>query len=188
MAWQEILKATSEAEAREAKPAIADIPAGTEVQINIDLPWYAPAGKLADLAGTEFWAQKLYSEVQVTDVEGDWHYIIIRGRAKGVIPVAIALIVFGVLAVIGLATFATVTIFANITEQQKIAGEREAAKIDFIKTYEPIYGEKVFEWVEGISTPPAGISLPDILKPAAIGTGVILLIALGIFLFMGRKK
>jgi len=38
MAWQLILKASNEAEAREAKPAIADIPAGSEVQINIDLP------------------------------------------------------------------------------------------------------------------------------------------------------
>ena len=190
MAWQLILKASNEAEAREAKPAIADIPAGSEVQINIDLPVWAPVGRLADLAGTEFWASKLYPEVQVTDVEGNWHYIIIYGRAIGAFPIAIALIVFGVLGVVGLATFATVSIFADITEQQKVAAERETAKIEATKElldrgYE--IGD-VTAWLEGIKTPPpeAKSVIDSILPKIGIGAGAIILILLALFL-LGRR-
>jgi len=196
MAWQLILKASSEAEAREAKPAIADIPAGSEVQINIDLPVWAPVGRLADLAGVEFWASKLYPGVQVTDVEGNWHYIVIHGRAIGAFPIAIALIVFGVLGVVGLAAFATVSIYANITEQQKIATEREAAKIE--ATYEILrlrpeltFGE-VTSWLEGITTPPPehkGIidQFKATLPAVGIGTGVIILIVLAAIFLLGRR-
>ena len=191
MAWREILKATSEAEAREAKPAIADIPAGSEVQINIDLPWYAPAGKLADLAGMEFWAQKLYSEMQVVDVEGNWHYIIIHGKAKGAFPIAIALIVFGVLAAVGLTTFATVTIYSNITEQQTIAAERERAKIEITEKLldmgHPL-GE-ITAWLEGIKTPPPEVQsiIGDIAKPLGISAGIIL-VGLVLLFFIGRGR
>ena len=195
MAWQEILKATSEAEAREAKPAIADIPAGTEVQINIDLPWYAPAGKLADLAGIEFWGSKLYSEVDVTDVEGNWHYIIIHGKAKGALPIAIALVVFGVLIVVGLATFATVTIYANVTEQQKIAAEHEIAKIEATeRLLDRGYSiGDVTDWLEGIRTPPPeAADIVDQFKSAlpaiGIGTaGIIIVVLLALFL-LGRRS
>ena len=190
MAWQLILKASNEAEAREAKPAIADIPAGSEVQINIDLPVWAPVGRLADLAGAEFWASKLYPEVQVTNVEGNWHYIIIHGRAIGVFPIAIALIVFGVLGVVGLATFATVSIYSNITEQQKVAAERETAKIEATKElldrgYE--IGD-VTAWLEGIKTPPpeAKSVIDSILPKIGIGAGAIILILLALFL-LGRR-
>ena len=196
MAWQLILKASSEAEAREARLAIADIPAGNEVQINIDLPIWAPVGRLADLAGTEFWVGKLYPEMQVTDVEGNWHYIIIHGRAIGAFPIAIALIVFGVLGMVGLAAFATVSIYANITEQQKIATEREAAKIE--ATYEILrlrpeltFGE-VTAWLEGITTPPP--EHKDIvdqfkatLPAVGIGTGAIILIVLAAIFLLGRR-
>ena len=194
MAWQLILKASNEAEAREAKPAIADIPAGSEVQINIDLPVWAPVGRLADLAGAEFWASKLYPEVQVTDVEGNWHYIIIHGRAIGAFPIAIALIVFGVLGVFGLAAFATVSVYANITEQQKIAVDRETAKIEATKElldrgYE--IGD-VTTWLEGIKTPPPeAANIVDQFKttlPAlGIGTGAIILIVLAVIFLLGRR-
>ena len=212
MAWQQILKATSEAEARAAKPAIADIPAGTEIQINIDLPIWLPVGKLADLAGIEllaqrFWADKLYPKMRVTDVEGNWNYIIIRGKAIGVAPLAIFLAVWAaikipiIISLIGAAAgFIAVTIFANITEQQRIAAQREVVKAEATEAIISAMERGVIPsaplsditaWLEGIKTPPPeAASIVDQFKAAlpalGISAGVLLLIVLGIFLFMRR--
>ena len=213
MAWVEVLKASSEDEARAVTPAIADIPAGNEVQINIDLPAWLPVGKLADLAGVEllaqhFWADKLYPEMQVTDVEGNWNYIIIRGKAIGLVPLAVFLIIWAVIKIpviislIGAAAgFITVTIFGNITEQQKVAAELELAKIQATERIIDIYvaeGKEppplgdITDWLAGIRTPPPeAADIVDQFKTAlpaiGIGTaGIIIVVLLALFL-LGRR-
>jgi len=66
--------------------SIDDLPPGTPFTIYIQLEWWAPVGKFADLFMAEWVTQYMYDvgESTITDVEGDWHWVKIHCVAVGV--------------------------------------------------------------------------------------------------------
>lgn len=177
--WQTVYTARSESEAGSVLPTIGDIPAGSQVKIRIDLQPWAPVGKLADLAGAELWAQKLYPEMTVSDVYGDWHWIEIRGVAKGAFPIAIALIVFGVLALFGVAAWAAVSISADIREVQ--VAKSEYMEVAIRAGYTPAEAAEAWEKAQ----PLPGVALASGVA-AGLGFGALLLIGVGAFLLLRK--
>lgn len=181
--WQTIVEANSLEEFQSARPTIYEVPTGSEVVIRIELVAWAPIGKLADLAGAEWWGQKLAPELRVADVYGNWHWMEIRGIATGMAPVVlIPLIVFGLAALgWGAWIYSKIKISADVKE-------REEAKIEFIeeRLREGYTPEQIDRWLEGIESPPPGIELPKWLAPAGIGIGTILLIGLAVLLIMRK--
>lgn len=76
MAWITLAEATSLEEFEATVPPITELDKGTRLKLRIELPEWAPIGKLADIASAEFWAQWLGPEgVTVIDVYGDWYWI-----------------------------------------------------------------------------------------------------------------
>lgn len=191
--WQVIAQADTIAGLSSVTPTVSELPHGTELIIRFDLPVWAPVGKVADLAGAEWWAQWLAGAgMEVIDVYGNWHWMEIRGKADPIWLIAlIPLIIKAVVAlgVTGFLTWAAVKITANIfVEPAKVALEREQAKIEFIETqlragYTP---DQVTRWLEGIESPPPDVELPSWLAPAGIGMGVILLVGLAVLLMMRK--
>lgn len=127
MAWQTIFEANSLDELKSVQPSVADIPAGSSVQIQITLPWWLPIGQLGDLAGNEFWVEKFAgTDFQVNDVSGDWHNFYITGTAKGMGPLVLAAIIIIALSAVALAFMlsqAYVKVQADIVERQQIAAQ-----------------------------------------------------------------
>ena len=190
MAWETIVEASSVEELEYAIPTVSELPHGTEIIIRFDLPLWVPIGKLADLAGSEWWGQMLAgSGMKVTDVRGNWHWMEIHGIANAVhLAILIPLIITAVRWLgIAFLSWMSVKISANIiTKPAEIVKEREAAKIEFIEKWAPIYGtETVKEWLEGIKSPPPAIKLPEGLG-LGIGAGVIVLAALVALLIFRR--
>lgn len=190
--WQVIAQADTVAGLSSVTPTVSELPHGTELIIRFDLPAWAPVGKVADIAGAEWWGQWLAGAgMEVTDVYGNWHWMEIRGRADPIWLIAlIPLIIKAVaaLGVTGFLTWAAVKVTANIfVEPAQVAKEREQAKIEFIETqlragYTP---GQITSWLEGVESPPAGVELPS-WWPAGIGLGTILLVGLGAFLILRK--
>jgi hypothetical protein len=196
MTWQTIIDASSLEEARTAKPAIADIPAGSRVKIRVEFAWYAPIGKIGDLTGAELWYPKLLPyDLEVVDVYGDWHWIEILGTAKGfpVLPAVIA--VSALITALGIAFFVTrFLIQADITEQAKIQAEREERRYDYIRWRTSPEGGSVTpeqawqEVVEG--APPESVKeeakslFPDLFPKVGMG---LVIVALVVLLLLSRR-
>ena len=103
MAYQTIVSATSVDEFQSEAPDI-DLPPGTKVKIRMELPPWAPVGKLADLAGAEWIAQQFApAEVRVTDVYGNWHWMEIEGVVEGTPVLLLVTIIIGMLSALGIA-------------------------------------------------------------------------------------
>lgn len=191
--WQVIAQSDTVAGLSSVTPTVSELPHGTELIIRFDLPAWAPVGKVADIAGAEWWGQWLVGAgMEVTDVYGNWHWMEIRGKADPIWLIAlIPLIIKAVaaLGVTGFLTWAAVKLTANIfVEPAQIAKEREQAKIEFIEArvregYNP---EQVTRWLEGIESPPPEIKLPEWLAPAGIGIGAIVLIGLAALLIIRK--
>lgn len=122
MAWVTLADATSLEELQAAKPAIADLPAGTPVKLRIELPAWAPVGKLADLAGAEWWASRFIgADVEVIDVYGDWYWMEVTGRARGTPVLLLITIIIAALSALGIAWFISrIMLDADIPSLAKI--------------------------------------------------------------------
>ncbi len=104
MAFQPIIDATSIDEFGAVLPTIEDLPKGAKILLRIELPPYAPIGKLADLAGMEWWAEQFIgADVRVTDVYGNWHWLEIMGVAEGTPVLLLVTIIIGALSALGIA-------------------------------------------------------------------------------------
>jgi len=109
----------------------------------------------------------------------------------------VAAIIAGALAALGIAYFSyKIVSQVQATKRAEIQQETEAARIAFIAKYEPIYGNAVFDWLEGITRVPASVaednpSILDDIKGAfpiaGISTGVIILIAVLALFLLGRR-
>jgi hypothetical protein len=110
-------------------------------------------------------------------------------------PLLVALIVLGALAAVGIAYYSyKIVSQVQETKRAEIQKETEAARIAFIEKYEPIYGDAVIDWLNGITKPPPEVATPtllDDLKKAlpgiGIGAGTVIIIALALFFFIGRR-
>jgi len=107
LAWVTIAEANSLDEFKNAQPSyLKDLPKGTKLRLRIELPSYCPFGKLADIAGAEWWAQWLMPQgIDVIDVYGDWTWIEVQAEVDppmwpawviGAIAIAIAALPFGI--------------------------------------------------------------------------------------------
>jgi len=163
--WTEIARANTADELQYIEPAYADVPADTEVNIRLELQWWAPIGKLADLAGAEWWAPKLaQADLDVIDVSGDTYYIDIRGTARGMPVIVLLAVLATAVAVLGIGAWvSTVVITANI-EQKKL----EQANQWLDAGYTP---EQVSQMLNSATFKPLDLNAPAI---AGISAGVVL--------------
>jgi len=105
LAYQTVVSATSVDEFQDKAPDI-DLPPGTKVKIRIELPPWAPVGRLADLAGAEWVAQWFVpAEVKVIDVYGNWHWIEIVGVVEGTPVLLLVAIIVSMIAALGITYF-----------------------------------------------------------------------------------
>lgn len=193
--WQVIAQADTVEGLSSVIPTISELPKGTELIIRFDLPIWAPVGKLADVAGAEWWGQWLApSGMEVTDVHGNWHWMEIRGEADPIWLLALIPLIIKAVAALGITGFlswAAVKLTANIfVKPAEVAYEREQAKIEFIETklregYQP---DEITRWLEGIESPPPGVTLPEWAGPAALGTGALLIIGVVVVLIFMKRK
>ena len=177
--WTEIARAKTTEELQNLVPTYADIPAGTEVNIHLELQWWVPIGKLADLAGAEWWAPRLaQADMDVIDVSGNWHYIDIRGIARGMPVVLLIAILASAVAILGIGAYiSSVVITANM-ETKKLEQANEWLRAG----YTP---EQVSQMLGAATFTP---SLPSIPTPtlAGLGIGTIAIIAVIAFLLLRR--
>ena len=196
MAWKTIVEANSLDEFKEASGlTIRDLPAGTPVRLTFELPVWMPVAHFADIAGGEWVAQRFYNEarIQIDDVYGEgWRTVVFEGTVVGTPVLAIIIAVGAILVSIGILWVTRAKFEADIAETQRKA---EEARIAFIEKYEPIYGDVVLDWLNGITKPPPEVTDPSLLgdlKKAlpgiGIGAGTIIVIGLVLFLLMGRRK
>jgi len=176
--WTTIVEARSVQELESLTPLYSEIPAGTPILIRLELQWYAPimvfpGGKLADLAGAEWWAPRLaQADLEVIDVRGNWHWMEIEGRTRGTPVVLIIAAIVGFVAIFGLSVYiSNVRITANI-EQKKLEQADEWLRAGYTPgQVSQMLGEITFE--PTLPTP----SLPTIagISVGVIGIGVIIL-------------
>lgn len=108
MAYQTLIDASTikEFESLASTVGIADLPPGTNILIRVELPSWEPVGKLADLAGTEWFAQQFApAQVRVVDVYGNWHWIEIKGVVEGTPILLLVAIIIVALSALGIAYF-----------------------------------------------------------------------------------
>ena len=177
--WTEVARASSEDELRSLVPLYEDIPAGTPVKIRLELQWWAPIGKLADMAGSEWWVPRLAeADMDVTDVSGNWHWIEINGMSRGMPVVLLLAIIAGAVAVLGLGVYiVSVVISANM----------EKAKL-----------EQANEWLRAGYTPAqvsqmlgAATFTPGLLPGTsglAAGLGIGTIVIIGLIAFFVLRK
>lgn len=131
MAWQTIVEASNIGELEYAPCSVQELEKDTEAIIRIDLPWWAPIGWLANLAGAEWWASQLVgSGMEVIDVYGERDWVEVKGKADPIWLIALIPLIVKALAALGI-SFAAVKVSANIfakpaeevTERQKAAEE-----------------------------------------------------------------
>lgn len=181
-----IAQANSVEELQSAFLPYKEIPAGTPIKIRLELAKWFPMGKLADLAGAEFWAKHLIrADMDVLDVYGDWYWIEIEGKARGLaVPLLIAIIA-GAVAVLGLAAFIT-----SVVITAKIEKEKLQTATDLIN--KGLTPEEVSQVLE--ATKPAAPKLPTVpklptsaLAGLGIGTGAIIAIVAGLLLLSAKR-
>ena len=170
-----------------ASPAVADLPAGTPVLLRVELQPWAPLGKLADLAGTEQWAQKLVSaHIKVEDVYGSWGWVEVRGHVTGtpahliIAGIVVALIALGYAAWI----VKDIMLSADIKTREKAAQDLLQDLIDD----HGLTPKEAADIVAGITPAPPGVTLPDWVKPAATGIGIGLVVVLGLLGLVAVRK
>jgi hypothetical protein len=197
MAWQVIAQASNPDELQTVTPAIADIPNGSPVLIRIELqPWFPIAG-IANLAGMEWAAQRFAGSINVTDVSSpDAHTIQITGTAIGLAWFILVPIIIGALLVLGYGAYVyqSITVSSNIAAQAQAQQATEAARENFIATYEPTLGaQATLDLLNGVTKPTvtqtaANPSLMDDLTAAikpVISIGAVALI--GALIYFGMQ-
>lgn len=194
--WQVIAQADTVEGLSSVIPTVSELPKGTEVIIRFDLPIWAPIGKLADVAGAEWWGQWLAGAgMDVIDVYGNWHWMEIKGKADPIWLIALIPLIIKAVAALGVTGFlawAAAKITANIfVKPAEVAKEREQAKIEFTeeRLREGYTPEEINRWLAGIESPPTEVSiLPewDKVKPYVIGIGALIVIGLIAFVVLRR--
>jgi hypothetical protein len=75
---------------------VAELPKGTPLRLTIKFPTWAPIGVIGNIAGAEWWAQKLAPQgIDVVDVSGDWYNITVDAIVDPPFP---AIVVIGIIA------------------------------------------------------------------------------------------
>lgn len=169
-----------------AVPAIAELPAGTPVVLRVELQPWVPFGKLADLAGTELWAQKLVpAHIAVDDVYGSWTWVEIRGRVTGSPAVLIIAGIVAALVALGYAAWMVkeIKLSADIKEREKNVDDLLRELIDAGLT--PEQAQAV---IAGTRPAPPGVTLPDWVQPTVAGIGTGLVVVLGLAVFLALRK
>ncbi len=181
--WQTIVEAPSVEEFQAASPAVSDLEKDTPIIVRIDLVPWAPIGWLANVAGAEWWGQRVSpAGMIVDDVSGESNWVEITGHAD---PVPVVLLVS--LIVAGIAGLGVISwMIANIKISADVK-EREQSKEEFVKEmvdkgYSP---SEINDWLNGIKSPPPEVKLPSGLG-LGVGLGVVALVALGAFLLFKR--
>lgn len=127
--WQIVAQADSIENFQYAVPSVDDLPAGTPVNLHIQLPQWAPVGGLANLFMAEWVAQRFIDEahVRITDVRSDDAYsVTIDGEVTGT---PVHLILFGVGAIL-LAVLGIAIVYAiSITLQAYMTIKREETRL-----------------------------------------------------------
>jgi len=208
VAWKTVAQATSVEELRALTPSVADIPNGSQMLITIELPAWLPLAYIANLP-VEWITQRFLGALRVTDVRaGGFNTIEIHGIAQGVLWMVLLPILIAVLKGLTIAGLLGFTIYAikEITvsffettiapaEAEKARAEAEEAKAE--ATTEALKAgyslTEITAWLEGLKSPPPEYkSIIDRAKESlsptlGISAGVLLLIGLALFLFMGRR-
>jgi len=195
MAWKTVAVAQSKDELRTLTPSVADIPNGSQVLITVELPAWLPLAHIFNLP-VEWVTQKFLGVMKVTDVRAEGLYTIeIHGIAQGVLWVVALPILIAILA--GLSAFGIyawkeirVSYYETLTAQ----AEAEKAKVEVTtQALKDGYSlAEITKWLEGIKSPPPEYkSILDQAKSAlpaiGISTGVLVLIGLALFFFVGRR-
>lgn len=168
MSWVTVVDVANADELRNVFPVIPDIPADTEIQIHIELAWWAPIGNLANIAGVEWWGQQLAgADVEVTDVSGDWYSVTIKGITRGSDPVTISAVILIALSLLGIITYyiTRVYITANLVEQKKA----EIAQDMINHGYTPEQISAVLNQIKS-QTP----SVPSAIKWSLVAAGIVI--------------
>lgn len=179
--WKTIYQANSAEELEAPVIDYQDIPPGTPVKIRLEMQPWAPIGKLADMAGAEWWVPKLVqADVTDVDVYGDWHWIVIEGRAIGAATALIIAAIAGFVATYGLSVYLVSVVLQADIEEAKLEQTEKWLR----EGYTP---EQVSTMLR--ETRPAKADfMPDLSAPAiaGIGTSTILLVGLGLFLLLRK--
>ncbi len=180
MAWQTIVEGSTAQELEAAVPAISDLPAGTPLVIHIELQAWMPVAGLANLAGMEWWAERLSSHVRVKDVSSlDAHTIEISGDVTGTpVILIVGLVVAALTMVFGITwLISNIRLSADVVKQAEIQQVTEQTRTEFYERWEPVLGpEAARDLLAGVTTPTVqqkadNPSLTDDLK-TALGTTV----------------
>jgi hypothetical protein len=108
MAWQVIAEGNSIEEFEASTTTeIVDLPKGTRLRYRVEVPIWAPIGKLADLAGVEFLAQYFGpAGIDVDDVYGNWHWMEVRATVDPPLaPLTAVAVIILALAALGIAWY-----------------------------------------------------------------------------------
>ncbi len=104
--YQTLVVANNIDEFEAARPSIDDLPPGTKIRLRVELPAWAPIGKLADLAGAEWFAQQFApAQIRVIDVYGDWHWMELTGVAEGSPVLLLITVIVAALSLLGITFF-----------------------------------------------------------------------------------
>jgi len=158
MSWQVLAQGKTVEEFQNSQPPITELEENTPILIHIELASWAPVGILADIAGAEWWAEKVApAGMIVDDVSGDWHSLDVRGHAD----IAFVLILIPCIAAVIIAlawAVTTIKISADVKE-------RELAKIKFLEEGMKLNysAADLSDMLAGIKTVPPDLS--DFLKP-----------------------
>ena len=171
--WSIIAEAGSVDELQNSFPLVDDLPPGTEILIHVDLVKWAPIGKLANIAGAEWWSQRLAPEnVLVTDVSGDWTTIEIRGVVHGTPVLIIIAVIVAALSLLGVAYYVSrIYVSANIVEQTKADIARNMINSGYS-------ADQVRQVLDGIKTATPNAAVVGGVSLAAIAAGLAAVILL----------
>lgn len=117
MAWYTVAQGNSLQQFQSAVvPAqVAELPKWTPLQLKLQFPTWAPIGIIGDIAGAEWWAQKLAPQgIQVVDVSGDAYSITVDAVVDPPFP---AIVVIGIIA-LALAAVAFLIISIKLSANQ----------------------------------------------------------------------
>ena len=117
MEWVTVAQGSSleQFEGSSVPAKVEELPKGTPLRLTIQFPTWAPIGYIGNIAGAEWWAQKLAPQgIDVVDVSGDAYNIIVDAVVDPPFP---AIIVIGIIA-LALAAVAFLIISIKLDAKQ----------------------------------------------------------------------